>query len=77
MLWNCRLNGALDRFILIWNHLPPTDVVPGLEPRTQGNSLFERENAKVAANIAPLYEGLKPAIMKRYGETDDREEEVI
>ncbi|MEM8687225.1 MAG: fumarate hydratase, partial [Pseudomonadota bacterium] len=48
-----------------------------VESDLNGNSLFERENAKVAANIGGLYEGLKPAIMKRYGETDDREEEVI
>lgn len=48
-----------------------------VESDLEGNSLFERENARVVANIAPLYEGLKPAIMKRYGETDDREEEVI
>ena len=48
-----------------------------VESDLEGNSLFERENAKVAANIGGLYEGLKPAIMKRYGETDDREEEVI
>lgn len=48
-----------------------------VESDLEGNNLFERENAKVAANIGGLYEGLKPAIMKRYGETDDREEEVI
>ena len=48
-----------------------------VESDLQGNSLFERENAKVAAGLDKLYEGLKPAIMKRYGETDDPKEELI
>jgi len=42
-----------------------------------GNSLFERENAKVAPGIDKLYAGTKPPIMRRYGETDDKTEEVI
>jgi L(+)-tartrate dehydratase beta subunit len=42
-----------------------------------GNSLFERENAKIAPNIDKLYAGTKPAIMRRYGETDDKTDEVI
>jgi L(+)-tartrate dehydratase beta subunit len=42
-----------------------------------GNSLFERENAKIAPNIEKLYAGTKPAIMRRYGETDDKTDEVI
>ena len=42
-----------------------------------GNSLFERENAKVAAGLDKVFEGLKPAIMSRYGETDDRKDELI
>ena len=42
-----------------------------------GNSLFERENAKIAPNIEKLYAGSKPAIMRRYGETDDKTDEVI
>src|SRR6476646_1751276 len=41
-----------------------------------GNSLFERENAKIAPNIEKLYAGSKPAIMRRYGETDDKTDEV-
>jgi L(+)-tartrate dehydratase beta subunit len=42
-----------------------------------GNSLFERENAKIAPGINKLYAGTKPAIMRRYGETDDKTDEVI
>jgi L(+)-tartrate dehydratase beta subunit len=48
-----------------------------VESDLEGNSLFERENAKVAAGLDKLYEGLKPAIMKRYGESDDPKEELI
>jgi len=43
----------------------------------QGNSLFERENEKIARNLEALYEGTKPATLKRYGETDDRKDELI
>jgi len=42
-----------------------------------GNSLFERENAKIAPNIERLYAGTQPAILRRYGETDDKTDEVI
>ncbi|MGI9463251.1 MAG: fumarate hydratase C-terminal domain-containing protein, partial [Aestuariivirgaceae bacterium] len=48
-----------------------------VESDLAGNSLFERENAKVAAGLDKVFEGLKPAIMSRYGETDDRKEELI
>ena len=43
----------------------------------QGNSLFERENDKIAAKINKIYEGTRPATMRRYGETDDKTDEVI
>lgn len=42
-----------------------------------GNSLFERENEKIKKNIEKAYEGTKPAILKRFGETDDRTDELI
>ena len=43
----------------------------------EGNSLFERENAKISENLAKVYEGTKPAVLKRFGETDDRSDELI
>jgi L(+)-tartrate dehydratase beta subunit len=43
----------------------------------RGNCLFERENAKVAAGLAKAYEGTRPAVLKRFGETDDRTDELI
>ena len=48
-----------------------------VESDLDGNSLFERENTKIAANLAKVYEGTKPAVLKRFGETDDREDELI
>lgn len=42
-----------------------------------GNSLFERENQRISQGLGRAYEGTKPAILKRYGETDDRSDELI
>ncbi len=43
----------------------------------QGNSLFERENAIISKGIDKLYDGTRAPALHRYGETDDRNEEVI
>ena len=48
-----------------------------VESDMQGNSLFERENKKIAAGLAKAYEGTRPATLKRFGETDDRKDELI
>src|SRR2546425_4381735 len=48
-----------------------------VESDLAGNSLFERENAKIAPGIEKLYVGTRPATMRRYGETDDKTQEVI
>jgi L(+)-tartrate dehydratase beta subunit len=48
-----------------------------VESDLDGNSLFERENAKIAARLDKLYEGTRPATMRRFGETDDKTQEVI
>jgi L(+)-tartrate dehydratase beta subunit len=48
-----------------------------VESDLSGNSLFERENAKIAPGLTKLYAGTRPATMRRYGETDDKTEEVI
>ena len=44
---------------------------------SQGHCLFERENAKIAAGIDKVYEGTRPAVLKRFGETDNRKDELI
>jgi len=43
----------------------------------KGNSLFERANAEVGKNLDWLYEGLKRPALSRYGETDERKDELI
>ena len=48
-----------------------------VESDLEGNSLFERENAKISANLERVYAGTKPAVLKRFGETDDRSDEMI
>jgi L(+)-tartrate dehydratase beta subunit len=42
-----------------------------------GDSLFERENAKMAPGIRALYADSRPPALRRYGETDDKTEELI
>ena len=42
-----------------------------------GACLFERKNAEIAANLGKVYEGTRPAVLKRFGETDDRSDEII
>ncbi len=42
-----------------------------------GNSLFERENQRISQGLGRVYEGTKPAILSRFGETDDRSDELI
>lgn len=48
-----------------------------VESDMAGNSLFERENAKIAPGLEKLYAGTKPPALRRFGETDDKTEELI
>ncbi|MGB7182828.1 MAG: fumarate hydratase C-terminal domain-containing protein, partial [Burkholderiaceae bacterium] len=49
-----------------------TDFGPFIvESDLQGNILFERENARIAKNLDAAYEGTRPAVLKRFGETND------
>ena len=42
-----------------------------------GNSLFAAHGDKINAGIDALYDGLKPPALHRYGETDNREDELM
>jgi L(+)-tartrate dehydratase beta subunit len=42
-----------------------------------GNSLFAQQGELVNQRIEGLYAGLKPPALHRYGETDDRKDEVM
>lgn len=71
--WNEELGLAQAMWVLKCNRMGPFIVASDMN----GNCLFERENKKIVGNIERIYEGTKPAILKRYGESDDRADEVI
>lgn len=48
-----------------------------VESDLQGNSLFAQHGEQINAGIEKLYAGLKPPALHRYGETDDRRNEVM
>ena len=48
-----------------------------VESDHSGNSLFERENSKIEEKIKKAYEGTRSPILKRFGETDNRTDELI
>lgn len=71
--WNKELGLAQAMWVLKCNNMGPFIVASDLN----GNCLFERENAKIAKGLDKVYEGTKPPVLKRYGETDDRSDELI
>ncbi|MGB3688500.1 MAG: fumarate hydratase C-terminal domain-containing protein [Jannaschia helgolandensis] len=71
--WNEELGLAQAMWVIKCNNMGPFIVASD----KNGDCLFERENAKVAQNLERVYEGTRPATLKRYGETDDRSDEVI
>lgn len=71
--WHKELGLAQAMWVLRCNRMGPFIVASDLA----GNCLFERENARIAKNLPRLYEGTRPAVLKRFGETDDRSDELI
>ena len=71
--WNKELGLAQAMWVLEADNMGPFIV----ESDLAGNSLFERENAKISANLDRVYEGTRPATLKRFGETDDKSDELI
>lgn len=71
--WNEELGLAQAMWVIRCNKMGPFIVASDLN----GDCLFERENAKIAKNVAKVYEGTTPAVLKRYGETNDPTDEVI
>ena len=71
--WRDELGLAQAMWVIRAKKMGPFIVASDLA----GNCLFERENAKIAANLERVYEGTKPAVLKRLGETDDRSDEMI
>lgn len=48
-----------------------------VESDLDGNSLFEQQNKLVNEKVEAAYAGLKPPALARYGETTNREDEVV
>jgi len=72
-IWLDELGIAQAMWVLEVENFGPFIVDSDLD----GNSLFERENQRISQGLGRIYEGTKPAILKRYGETDDRNDELI
>lgn len=71
--WQSELGLAQAMWVIRCKRMGPFIVASDIN----GDCLFERENAKISQNIEKVYEGTRPATMKRYGESDDRSDEVI
>ena len=71
--WNEELGLAQAMWVIRCNRMGPFIVASDME----GNCLFERENERISKNLHKAYEGTKPAILKRFGETDDKSDELI
>jgi len=48
-----------------------------VESDLQGRSLFEANNTSINENIERLYRGLRKPALSRFGETDDKKQELI
>lgn len=71
--WRDELGLAQAVWVLDVEHFGPFLVESDLD----GRSLFERENARIAPGLDKLYAGTRPATMRRYGETDNKTDEII
>jgi L(+)-tartrate dehydratase beta subunit len=71
--WAKELGLAQAAWVLEVEHFGPFLVESDLD----GRSLFERENEKIAPGLERLYEGTRPATLRRYGETNDKTDEII
>lgn len=71
--WHAELGLAQAMWVIRANNMGPFIVASDLN----GNCLFERENAKISEGLDAVYEGTRQAVLKRFGETDDRSDELI
>lgn len=71
--WNEELGLAQAMWVIRCKRMGPFIVASDVH----GNCLFERENERISQNLEHVYEGTKPAVLKRFGETDNRRDELI
>ena len=73
VIWADELGNAQAMWVFEVENFGPFLVDSDLE----GNSLFEQQGKLINANLDKLYDGLKPPALSRFGETDDRKDELI
>lgn len=73
VFWLDELGIAQAMWLFEVEHFGPFLV----ESDLQGRSLFAQQAAEINAGIDRLYAGLRPPALHRYGETDDRREELM
>ncbi len=73
VVWAEELGSAQAMWVFDVKNFGPFLVDSDLE----GSSLFEQHANRINRNIDSLYDGLKPPALSRYGETDDRKDELI
>ena len=71
--WADELGNAQAMWVFEVDKFGPFLVDSDLE----GNSLFEQQGELINKNVASLYEGLKAPALRRFGETNDRTDELI
>ncbi len=71
--WNEELGLAQAMWVIRCKRMGPFIVASDLD----GNCLFARENERISQKLAQVYEGTRAAVLKRFGETDDRSDELI
>jgi L(+)-tartrate dehydratase beta subunit len=71
--WLEELGNAQAMWVFEVENLGPFIV----ESDLQGNSLFEQQGKLINENLEKMYAGLKAPALARYGETDDRKDELI
>jgi len=73
VFWAEELGNAQAMWVFEVKNFGPFLVESDLE----GNSLFEQQGKIINSNLKNLYAGLKPPALSRFGETDDRNDELI
>lgn len=73
VFWAKELGNAQAMWVFEVENFGPFLVDSDLE----GNSLFEQQGQLINANLEALYAGLKPPALSRFGETDNRKDELI
>lgn len=73
VFWAKELGNAQAMWVFEVENFGPFLVDSDLD----GNSLFEQQGKLINTHLESLYDGLDPPALSRFGETDDRKDELI